>query len=138
MALRHCFYLVRKFVNFFYVCDYCFFRFFHFSPYNQKDLADLYFYRPTRSILCLGNYSVGWAFCPLTGYFTLPVDKKQYFIFPARSLPVLLPVLQSVPGTVSRTHSQVQACCRTLQMSDRRHARRKFRCGGLDSRTYRV
>ena len=25
--------------------------------------------------LCLGNYSVGWAFCPLTGYFTLPVDK---------------------------------------------------------------
>ena len=75
MALRHCFYLVRKFVNFFYVCDYCFFRFFHFSPYNQKDLADLYCYRSTRSILCLGNYSVGWAFCPLTGYFTLPVDK---------------------------------------------------------------
>ena len=25
--------------------------------------------------LCLDNYSVGWAFCPLTGYFTLPVDK---------------------------------------------------------------
>ena len=26
--------------------------------------------------LCLGNYSVGWVFCPLTGYFTLPVDKN--------------------------------------------------------------
>jgi len=26
--------------------------------------------------LCLDNYSVGWAFCPLTGYFTLPVDKN--------------------------------------------------------------
>ena len=24
--------------------------------------------------LCLGNYSVGWAFCPLTGYFTLPFN----------------------------------------------------------------
>ena len=29
-----------------------------------------------------GHYSVGWAFCPLTGYFTLPVDKKiiNYFL----------------------------------------------------------
>ena len=22
------------------------------------------------------NYSIGWAFCPLTGYFTLPFNKK--------------------------------------------------------------
>ena len=26
--------------------------------------------------LCLDNYSIGWAFCPLTGYFTLPVDNN--------------------------------------------------------------
>ena len=46
-----------------------------FSPYNQKDLADLYSTDLQGQFLCLGNYSVGWAFCPLTGYFTLPVDK---------------------------------------------------------------
>ena len=39
---------------------------------NQKDLEGLD--EPVRQgqFLCLDNYSVGWAFCPLTGYFTLP------------------------------------------------------------------
>ena len=41
---------------------------------NQKDLEGLD--EPVRQgqFLCLDNYFIGWAFCPLTGYFTLPVD----------------------------------------------------------------
>jgi len=41
---------------------------------NKKDLEGLD--EPVRQgqFLCLGNYSIGWAFCPLTGYFTLPFN----------------------------------------------------------------
>ena len=31
--------------------------------------------------LCLDNYSAGWAFCPLTGYFTLPFNKNSTYAF---------------------------------------------------------
>lgn len=43
------------------------------------------------------------------------------------TLPVLLPDVQSEHGMVSRIHSSVQSYGRTLQMKDRRRARRRYR-----------
>ena len=47
---------------------------------NKKDLERLDEPVCQGQFLCLDNYSIGWAFCPLTGYFTLPADNILLFI----------------------------------------------------------
>ena len=47
--------------------------FVHISPICQKTLT-AGFPSPSRSVFMLGQISIDWAICPLTGYFTLPVN----------------------------------------------------------------
>ena len=46
--------------------------------------------------------------------------------------PVQQPDVRSAHGTVSRIHSQDRSCCRTLQKTDLRRARRRYLHAGSD------